>query len=352
MDVKRGKYQAEKNLINYALYMTFFPKVTSGPIIRGDEFLPYLKDYQGISSDNFQHGIQMFMLGFFKKVVLADHLGVFVAEIFAAPAAFHSVTVALGVFSYSLQIYFDFAGYSDMAIGISKILGFDFAPNFNLPLVSQSVSEYWRRWHISLGAWFRDYLYYPLSIGPAVKIRKKLLDMGVGRKQAGSIASAIALLIVWMATGLWHGAQMTFVLWGVIQFIFVFYDQNHKVSQKPSRTREFLNWFFTFLVIMLSKVIFRADSMAVALDVYQSMFLWHDGIVHLYSWTFVAAVLLAVGTLAAYIRSKRLGEREVNAFYPLLDLHRVIPLTVFFIFCGLTLILGYFGDTAFIYENF
>jgi alginate O-acetyltransferase complex protein AlgI len=163
VDVYHSKYPASRDIIKVALYLSFFPKLVAGPIIRGMEFFVQLDDNRNISIKNFEVGIQIFIFGLFKKVVLADRIGIFVDDIYAAPAAFSSVTILLAVISYSFQLYFDFSGYSDMAIGLAKILGFDFSKNFNLPYISRNVTEFWKRWHISLSSWLRDYLYIPLG---------------------------------------------------------------------------------------------------------------------------------------------------------------------------------------------
>jgi len=199
IDIYRGEYPAQKNILNIALYIAFFPKLTAGPIVRGKDFFPQVKGYRGIQWDAFKVGIQIFVFGLFKKIVLADHLGVFVDDVFRAPTAFNTGTVVLAAISYSLQIYFDFSGYSDMAIGVSKILGFDFKPNFNLPYISRNVSEFWKRWHISLSSWFQDYLYIPL-----------------GGNRKGKVRTYINLMLVMLISGLWHGAGWTFIAWGAL----------------------------------------------------------------------------------------------------------------------------------------
>lgn len=195
IDVHRKKIPVEKDFIKLALYISFFPQLVAGPIVRASDFLPQLYDFsRKLTAHNFAIGIQIIAMGFFKKVVLADHLSVFVDDVFRVPVAFHWATIILAVISYSLQIYFDFSGYSDIAIGCAKCLGYDFAMNFNLPYISQSVTEFWRRWHISLSGWLRDYLYIPLG---------------------GNRKGKMRLMITMLLGGLWHGANWTFVAWGV-----------------------------------------------------------------------------------------------------------------------------------------
>ena len=352
VDVGRKKYPAERNFLFFILYMSFFPKVTAGPIVRANEFLPQVHDYKGIRAENFEQGIQMFVTGLFKKLVLADHLAVFVDNVFYSPSAFHSATILLAVISCTLQLYFDFSGYSDMAIGISKILGFEIGKNFNLPLISRSVSEYWRRWHISLGSWFKDYLFYPLSIGPAVRLRKRLVDLGIDRKKTAIIANMFTLIVVWLATGLWHGADITFVIWGIIQFVFVFYDSIKKQNSDLTLRHKIMSWFLTSCVVVFGLIFFRAQNISNALLIFKLLIVWQDGIVHNYTWTFASLIVLIIGTIISYHRSKKLKEREVNSFYYFADLHTIKGLTLFFLVCGLTIIMGYYGNTAFVYGNF
>lgn len=339
IDVYRGDYPAERNILNVALYISFFPKLTAGPIVRGRDFFPQVKKYRGIEWDAFKAGIQIFVFGLFKKIVFADHLGVFVDDVFNAPTAFNTGTVILAALSYSLQIYFDFSGYSDMAIGVSKILGFDLKPNFNLPYISQNVSEFWKRWHISLSTWFQDYLYIPLGGS-----RK-----GVGR-------TYINLIVVMLVSGLWHGAGWTFVAWGALHGIASCI--NKACGKKLKKLGSVINGILTFVVVTLFWVVFRATSFSNATAIWKGMFTAHTGITQPYTWSFFAIICLVIGTVVAMIHSRQIGIRNrngelvINGYYPVLNLSKFWSLVAFFTFCGLTVMLGYFGNTAFIYGAF
>lgn len=339
VDIYRGTYEPESNILNFALYIAFFPKLTAGPIVRGKDFFPQVKQYRGITWEAFQKGIQIFVFGLFKKVVLADRLGIFVDDVFYAPTAYNTGTVILAVISYSLQIYFDFSGYSDMAIGISKIFGFDFKTNFNLPYIAQDVSEFWKRWHISLSSWFRDYLYIPL-----------------GGSKKGKVRTYINLLLVMLVSGLWHGAGWTFVLWGVLHGLASCMDKALGRHLKP--LGPIVNGVITYCVVTCFWVVFRADSMETALKVWSGMLTLHTGINHPYAWSFFAIVCLAGATIYAMFYGKVIGQKDeqnkpvVNGYYPVLNLTQFWNLVVFFVFCGLTIIMGYFGNTAFIYDAF
>ncbi|MHB9291329.1 putative Peptidoglycan O-acetyltransferase [Hollandina sp. SP2] len=197
IDVYRKKLKAEKSFIRLALYIAFFPQLVAGPIVRASDFLPQLNEKRNINLNNFKIGIQIFSFGLFKKIVIADWLSVFVDDVFRTPNAFHAISLILAVIAYSIQIYFDFSGYSDMAIGCAKCLGYDFVRNFNLPYISRNITEFWRRWHISLSSWLKEYLYIPL-----------------GGNRRGNIRTYINNMITMLLGGLWHGANWTFLAWG------------------------------------------------------------------------------------------------------------------------------------------
>jgi alginate O-acetyltransferase complex protein AlgI len=151
IDVIRGK-EKPASFLKLALYVSFFPQLVAGPIVKAGEFLPQLEEDRRITLPNIERGVQIFVFGLFKKVVIADHLSVFVDDVFETPMAFHSATIILAIISYSIQIYFDFSGYSDMAVGCAKCLGYDFNRNFNMPYIAKNMSEFWKRWHISLSS--------------------------------------------------------------------------------------------------------------------------------------------------------------------------------------------------------
>ncbi len=330
IDVYRKTCSAEKNFLNFALYIAFFAKLTAGPIVRPMDFLPQLKDYRGIDAEHFKSGIQIFVFGLFKKMVLADHLAVFVDDVFYSPSAYNTGTVILAAVSYSLQIYFDFSGYSDMAIGISKVLGFDIKPNFNMPYASANFSEFWNRWHISLSTWFRDYVYIPL-----------------GGSRKGTIRTYINLLLTMLLSGLWHGAGWTFIVWGALHGVL---SCLHNVFKRHNlKGWKYLNICITFTVATLLWVIFRATSFGNAMAVFASMFTIHSGISQPYTWSLLAIVVFIAATIVAKVRS---GKDRIEGFYPMMNLNTILGLTVFFVFCGLTIIMGYHGNTFFIYGQF
>jgi len=269
IDIYRGKDQPQINILNTGLYIAFFPQLIAGPIVRYGSIVEQLIKREH-SFEKLSEGTRRFTIGLSKKLLLANQLAVVAKLSFERSPGDLSVLFAwVGALCFMLQIYFDFSGYSDMAIGLGKMFGFDFSENFNYPYISKSITEYWRRWHISLGEWFRDYLYYPFSIGPAVKLRMKFFGR-FNRKTTGIIASIVTLFVVWMATGIWHGANMTFVVWGLIQFVFIVWEQYRK-PLKNKKIAAVLGFISTYFVVLITKVIFNSESMTHAIHYYASM---------------------------------------------------------------------------------
>ena len=333
IDVHRNKIQVEKDFIKLALYISFFPQLVAGPIVRASDFLPQLHETsRKLTGENFLIGIQIIAIGFFKKTVLADHLSIFVDDIFRVPAAFHWATIIFAVVSYSMQIYFDFSGYSDIAIGCAKCLGYDFSVNFNLPYISQNVTEFWRRWHISLSTWLRDYLYIPL-----------------GGNRLGKARQLINLMITMLLGGLWHGANWTFVFWGGLNGLALCFE---KFSLKNK-----LNLFaplkilLTFAFISFTWIFFRAENFSDAWIIIKRIFTLQNGITQPFMWTFVALFVLIIAEIAAVIKAKK-SNSEVKGFYPIFNLSTITGMTIFFTFVGLILGLAFTGENPFVYFQF
>ena len=343
VDVSRGKVAA-RPLPDVALYLSFFPKLTSGPIQRSADFFRQLDVPRRVGWDSFSRGIQIFFFGLFKKLVLADRLSVFVNQVYAVPKAFDSLTVLLAVLAYSLQIYFDFSGYSDMAIGAAEILDIHLPWNFNLPYLSHNVTEFWKRWHITLSSWLQDYLYIPL-----------------GGNRKGTARMYCNLILTMVLGGIWHGASWNYVVWGLLHGIAL---AVHKLwasaTGSPGKPHSVLSnalcVLATFSFTSVCWVFFRAESLSQALSILQQLFSFRSGLRQPYVWFFFAAAVLCVCTGAALYKSRkrelpgnRRNQSVVDGFYPILDLTSFWGLTLFFVFCGLILGLAYTGGSPFIY---
>lgn len=332
IDVHKGKMEEEKNFIRLALYISFFPQLVAGPIVRASDFLPQLREKRTVTADNFKWGIQVFAFGLLKKIVLADHISVFVDDVFSKPAAFSWSTIALAAISYSIQIYFDFSGYSDMAIGCAKCLGYDFNKNFDLPYTAESVTEFWRRWHISLSTWLREYVYFQL-----------------GGNRRGKRRQCINLLITMLLGGLWHGANWTFVFWGMVNGLALCLEKI--MPRNNSRRFKLVRIICTFAFITFTWIFFRADSFSIAWTIVMRLLTFKKGICQPFSWTFVAIICLTVGTCAAMIKAKK-QQHSISGYYPILNLDSIPGLTVFFVEIGLIFALAFTGDNPFVYFQF
>lgn len=335
IDVKRGKMEAEKSFVRLALYISFFPQLVAGPIVKAADFLPQLNEDRRISLKNLETGLQLIVFGLAKKLVLADHLSVFVDDVFNYPAAFHWFSIVLAVMSYSVQIYFDFSGYSDIAVGCAKCLGYDFLPNFNLPYMSENVSVFWKRWHISLSSWLQEYLYIPL-----------------GGNRRGRARRYINLVITMLLGGLWHGANWTYVFWGALHGLALCADK--VLPKKKGRHIIFraLDVMGTFLFVSFAWIFFRAESFGKAWQVIKGIFCLQEGIFQLFGWSFVAMGVLLVATMTAVFVSKRKKLPEITGYVPVLDLSTVSGLTIFFFVCGLVFCLAFTGESPFVYFQF
>lgn len=266
VDVYRGKSPAQKNLFHMALYLFLFPQILSGPIIKYHQVAGQLTNRNETISMQF-YGIKRFVYGLAKKVLLANTFGQSVDYIMGVPSGqMGTLTAWLAVILYTLQIYYDFSGYSDMAIGLGRIFGFYYEENFNYPYLSSSITEFWRRWHISLSTWFRDYLYIPL---------------GGNRKGLGR--TCVNLFIVFLATGLWHGASMTFIIWGIYHGIFILSERLWLKKVLDRNPVKFLNHLYAMVVVVFGWLLFRAPSMTYAIDLAKAMIrpskgLWNAGL--------------------------------------------------------------------------
>ena len=255
VDVYWGNAGVQKSIFRLGLYVSMFPQLIAGPIVRYTDIEKEMSE-RHVSVDEFAAGIRRFSVGLGKKAILANALGGTADSVWAAiPNAGSAFVAWIGVIAYALQIYFDFSGYSDMAIGLGKMFGFHFLENFNFPYISRSITEFWRRWHISLSTWFRDYVYIPLGGN-----RKHLYRN---------------LIIVFFLTGLWHGAATKFVLWGLWHGFFMLIERvtrNKATRFKESAPGKVLSWAYTMLVVMLGWVLFRSDRTMAAIDYGKTLF--------------------------------------------------------------------------------
>lgn len=292
-DIYLKKVKAQKHFLDLALYISVFPQLVAGPIVRYNTINHQLRN-RIITNEKFAAGVKRFILGLSKKVLVSNQLAIVADEIFATPANELSLSTAwIGILAYTLQIYFDFSGYSDMAIGLGKMFGFDFPENFNYPYISRNISEFWRRWHMSLSSWFRDYVYIPLGGSRVVKWK-------VYRN----------ILIVWTLTGFWHGASWTFMAWGFYYGIIISLEKAllGKVIDRLWRPFQHV---YTIFLFMIGWVFFRADNFTYSFNFIGAMFgktqnfFDSTALYYLHEfWFFFLIGLLFCTPILPYIRTK------------------------------------------------
>ena len=296
VDIYAARTRAERNLINFGLYLSHFAKLVAGPIVRYRDVAGELKARE-TTLEGFAEGVQRFVIGLGKKVLVANSVAVFADEAFKNPGGLDMPTAWLGLACYTIQLYFDFSGYSDMAIGLGRMFGFTFMENFNYPYISQSIHEFWRRWHISLSSWFRDYLYIPL-----------------GGNRVAAARNTFNLTVVFLLCGLWHGASWNFLVWGAYHGVFLVTERAGLGRVLKGLWRP-LRHLYAMVVIMIGWVFFRADDLAQALSYLRAMFSCSFDGFDYYTMTFVNKQLLLVlmvgviGSAPVPALLKRLRER-------------------------------------------
>ena len=279
LDVYRGHIKAEKNFLHYCLFVTFFPKLVAGPIQRASELLTQLKQRPNFQIGFIGDGLKLILYGLFLKVFLADNLSPFVDEAFSSnPTTLSAIDVWMMAFLFGFQIYFDFSAYSHIALGSAKLMGISIPENFNFPYMATSFRDFWKRWHISLSSWIRDYLYLPLA---GIKVTNTTGKGGIGEglditNNQGS--KTRALFLTWAIMGFWHGANWTFIFWGVYHAIIIFLERKLNFLRLKFRFLglKFIGWSFTLVLVMLSWIPFRVNSLEDTFTMYSKLFSPHN----------------------------------------------------------------------------
>ena len=285
IDVYRQKGEVQTNLLYVGLYISFFPQLIAGPIVRYETIANEIKNRKE-TADDFFDGFARFVLGLSKKVLLANSFAVLADQAFNTVKSGGTVSVLfgwLGAIAYTFQIFFDFSGYSDMAIGMGRMFGFHFLENFDYPYISTSITEFWRRWHISLGTWFRDYLYIPL-----------------GGSRCSKWRNILNLLIVWTLTGIWHGANLTFIVWGLMYFVLLVIEKTTGIINKKGKVLNAFKWLYTIFFVIIGWIVFRADTLSDAVIYLKTVFglngnTFSDGLFT--GWFSQNVILLIIGGL-------------------------------------------------------
>jgi len=299
VDVYRGKIKPVRSLLDYGLYILFFPHLIAGPIVRSHDFLPQLHREKRFSWNRLLLGVGLFLVGMFKKGVIADHLAALVDPVFAAPANYSSLSVWLALLSYTIQIYCDFSGYSDMAVGLAHTLGFKLPRNFNLPYLACSIADYWKRWHTTLGAWFRDYLYIPL-----------------GGSRHGTFNTCRNLLVTFALCGLWHGPSWNYIAWGLMHGVMLSVERLIKLpAWLAARVLHPLWILWTFFLINMTLVFVRTQSLADAVAVFYRLFQPVAGL-DLGPWLLAIGAVGVAGTLLVMVLNEAIAWRRLARHLP------------------------------------
>lgn len=288
IDVYRDDVRVQKNLIDFGMYITMFPQLIAGPIVRYADVQDQLAE-RSVTTADFSEGVMRFVVGLGKKVLLANQMGAVWSDIYALGGDVSALMAWTGAIAYTFQIYFDFSGYSDMAIGLGRMFGFKFPENFRYPYQSVSITDFWRRWHITLSTWFKEYLYIPL-----------------GGNRRGLARQALNLLIVWSLTGFWHGAGWNFVMWGLYYFVILFIEKLF-LLKALNKLPKFFRHVYALVLIIIGWVIFASDDVSVLLPYLGSMFGANGAIDGMDVYTLLTkAVLLIICCIASTELPKRL----------------------------------------------
>lgn len=330
LDVYYGRVLKEKNFLDYVLFVSFFPQVASGPISKASEFLPQIKAVQRFHYAQAVSGLKFLLWGMFLKVVLADRIGIYVDTVFSEYQKFSSIGCGMASILYSVQIYADFAGYSLMAVGLGKLLGFNLINNFNRPYFSVSITDFWRRWHISLSRWLKDYVYIPM-----------------GGSRCGKLRTFWNIFVTFLVSGIWHGANWTFIVWGILhgfcQIIEKMFGWNKKQFKGIVKAGRIL---LTFAIVTLAWVIFRSPSITDAVGLMMQYFTVSG--THIASGSTLVYIVMALIPFVTYETLKEFFPRAYNILVGEKTIRWCIYLGLF---C-MILLTGVLDSSSFIYVSF
>lgn len=330
LDVYHGRIKAEKNITDYLLFVSFFPQVASGPISKADELLPQIKKAKTFNYNQAVIGLKYLLWGMFLKVVLADRAGIYVDTVFATYDKFSGAGCALASVLYSIQIYADFAGYSLMAVGVAKVLGFDLINNFKRPYFATSVSEFWKRWHISLTRWLTQQVYIPM-----------------GGSRCSKLRNYWNILVTFLVSGIWHGANWTFIVWGVIHGVFQIIEKALGLNKKESKgIVKALRIVFTFSIVTVAWVIFRSPSIGDAFGLI-GRYVTTDG-------KFIADIqtLLHIAIAIVPLLLFEVGKEFFPQLYSRIKSYTVVRWAVYLAVLAMIVLIGVHDGSSFIYVSF
>lgn len=345
IDIYNKRIDAEKNLINYSLFVSFFPLLVAGPIERATHLLPQIKKKRVFNYSQGVDGLRQILWGLFKKVVIADNCAIYANSIFSDPSNFTGTTLLLGAIFFSFQIYGDFSGYSDIALGTARLFGIELLKNFSFPYFSRDIAEFWRRWHISLSTWFKDYLYIPL-----------------GGSKNGNWSKIRNTFIIFLVSGFWHGANWTFIVWGLLNALFIMpsivFNTNRANLDIVAQGRllptvkEAFQVFTTFSLTVFAWIFFRAESLTDASEFIAKMFNWRTAIPSNGLFSDLTSLNKSIAPLLLFFTAVEWLGREKNFALETLNLSYRLNWVFYFLIFYLIIFFGEFNQTEFIYFQF
>jgi len=338
IEVYRGNQPAVKHFGYYALYVMFYPQLVAGPIERPNHMFPQLFEKHSFSSQNLYEGLRLMAWGFFKKIVIADRVGGYVDAVFNNPGQVNTVNIWVAVIFFSIQIYADFSGYSDIAVGAARCMGYQLMVNFNRPYFAKNIRDFWRKWHISLSSWFRDYVYIPL-----------------GGNRKGKLRKHFNILITFSLSGLWHGAGWTFIVWGFLHGIYIVLADLFTFSFHKRLSTRILQFLITGLCIEFAWIFFRANSLHAAKDIITGSVNFKN--ISLESIAAVSSPVMQYGNfslalLGLFIFFMFFVERKTNPLLTNLNSRKLLDMLIFVVVIVLIVFYGVFHKTSFIYYQF
>jgi len=338
IEVYRGNQPAVKHFGYYALYVMFYPQLVAGPIERPNHMFPQLFEKHSFSSQNLYEGLRLMAWGFFKKIVIADRVGGYVDAVFNNPGQVNTINIWVAVIFFSIQIYADFSGYSDIAVGAARCMGYQLMVNFNRPYFAKNIRDFWRKWHISLSSWFRDYVYIPL-----------------GGNRKGKLRKHFNILITFSLSGLWHGAGWTFIVWGFLHGIYIVLADLFTFSFHKRLSTRILQFLITGLCIEFAWIFFRANSLHAAKDIITGSVNFKN--ISLESIAAVSSPVMQYGNfslalLGLFIFFMFFVERKTNPLLTNLNSRKLLDMLIFVVVIVLIVFYGVFHKTSFIYYQF
>lgn len=349
IEINRGRIQAEKNILIFLEYILYFPKLIAGPIERSYDLVPQLKKGTSISYEDIKYGLILIAFGIFKKFVLAENISNIINPIFEDVNGNSGFSVLISSFLYSFQIYFDFSGYTDIALGTSNLLGIKLKDNFNKPYLSTSISEFWRRWHITLSLWIRDYIFLPVAY---FLIRQKF--WGMIRINSEKVTYFIATFITMSIFGLWHGFKITFLIWGIYNAILLSFPVLMRKRKKIRKNNQKIirNRINVFLYVMAGWIIFRANNIEDVIQVYKKIFdimIISDYFI-LNRFNILSIIAIMAGISVVMILE--ILSKEKNSISFILEQRKSVKWVTYFAIMICIAFFGSYGNSSFIYFNF